>query len=380
MWANDPVLARRFEDHTPKGTKLPEKVKEAGVAGALLDAAKGVGTSVGLASPAVGSAVLQNSAIKDEIAGKITPMTGIKSHIGQTLADGVDNSTAVDTTNLAAVGGGKLLQLSRFIPKGTAPKMFSLGMGAKTLGASVVTNAVNNAIPGAAAPTDLTAVLNEPWWKSQVRNVRNVGAGFTGGLPAGGWGAVPGAIMGGLKEPSNAIDAALAQRDLATLAKSRAVDANLDLLRKDPSAWSRNTPGVGSVESNIRKLDPSRLPDAHRALNWDALRPTLLPAAGILGAGAVGYGLHRLFSPKKKEPMLTPKIAKWIWQPDMAATPAPVANANAPMGMQSPTAAPPAAPTDTPPAKPTPPPALPVLPSLPKLPKVGHFKIVRWMI
>lgn len=28
LWANDPKLAKKFEDHTPKGKKLPEKVKK----------------------------------------------------------------------------------------------------------------------------------------------------------------------------------------------------------------------------------------------------------------------------------------------------------------------------------------------------------------
>lgn len=28
LWANDSALAQRFEDHTPKGKKLPEKVKK----------------------------------------------------------------------------------------------------------------------------------------------------------------------------------------------------------------------------------------------------------------------------------------------------------------------------------------------------------------
>jgi hypothetical protein len=29
LWATDPELAREFEDKTPKGTKLPERVKPA---------------------------------------------------------------------------------------------------------------------------------------------------------------------------------------------------------------------------------------------------------------------------------------------------------------------------------------------------------------
>ena len=33
MWANDPEMARRWEDHTPKGKKLPEHVKKAFVIG-----------------------------------------------------------------------------------------------------------------------------------------------------------------------------------------------------------------------------------------------------------------------------------------------------------------------------------------------------------
>ena len=29
MWANDPEMAKRWEEHTPKNKKLPEKVKSA---------------------------------------------------------------------------------------------------------------------------------------------------------------------------------------------------------------------------------------------------------------------------------------------------------------------------------------------------------------
>ena len=28
LWATDPKLARKFEDHTPKGKKLPKRVKK----------------------------------------------------------------------------------------------------------------------------------------------------------------------------------------------------------------------------------------------------------------------------------------------------------------------------------------------------------------
>jgi hypothetical protein len=28
LWSTNPKLAKKFEDHTPKGTKLPEKVKK----------------------------------------------------------------------------------------------------------------------------------------------------------------------------------------------------------------------------------------------------------------------------------------------------------------------------------------------------------------
>jgi hypothetical protein len=28
MWANDPKMAEKWEEHTPKGTKLPKKVRK----------------------------------------------------------------------------------------------------------------------------------------------------------------------------------------------------------------------------------------------------------------------------------------------------------------------------------------------------------------
>jgi len=39
LWATDPKLARKFEDHTPKGKKLPKKVKEKK---AMLKVAEGI--------------------------------------------------------------------------------------------------------------------------------------------------------------------------------------------------------------------------------------------------------------------------------------------------------------------------------------------------
>ena len=35
MYANEPEMAERWEEHTPKGSKLPEKVKEAYIQGFL---------------------------------------------------------------------------------------------------------------------------------------------------------------------------------------------------------------------------------------------------------------------------------------------------------------------------------------------------------
>lgn len=34
LWANEPEVARKFEDETPKGKKLPERVKKSYAAGA----------------------------------------------------------------------------------------------------------------------------------------------------------------------------------------------------------------------------------------------------------------------------------------------------------------------------------------------------------
>ena len=28
LWANEPTVAKKFEEHTPKGVKLPKKVKK----------------------------------------------------------------------------------------------------------------------------------------------------------------------------------------------------------------------------------------------------------------------------------------------------------------------------------------------------------------
>lgn len=263
-----------------------------------------------------------------------------------------------------------LLRLkARSIPGGALKlPTFSWWRGPLAGASTYLLDKINSKIPGAYAPgtgpgseaktlseeaTNAAARLNESWWKPQARSLRNIAVGGVGGAPAGAWGAVPGAIMGALKEPLQKMQDIGYHKMQAEEAQLQGVNDATNWIFSPRSMTARPTgSGTSPLPAELTSLQKFNLPHVQEALkktpevyrqvanhfsttdNLKAIGDSAVAGlglgAGVVGLGLAGMGIKKLFTPKKKPVSVMPNV------PKVAFLPNPTNPASVPQGLQPP--------------------------------------------
>ena len=371
LWANHPEIARRFEDHTPEGTELPEKARKKEAS--LMEAGvEGVGTLLGQTGISIGSNISNHLAEKQLIKGVNSGTLPLKE-VGLLLDKSYTYPAGLDPLTLrnANIPGSAKLKyeagnlssgelnndfqgnmladaVSKFrngikpswnplslvknywkdTPSIIAPQNLGLvsqaARGFGVAAGSTIGAELNRFIPGAdfhptGAGEFSQSVADgqramEPWWKPQIRSLRNIGSQAAGGAAGasvvkvpGPWGAVSGAISGALKEPLELWSAKNRAWAGAADNQQSLQQHLLESIKKNPNII--NTPEFLNLSKGIPGLEDA----ISGAQNWNNYKMPLAIGAGALGIGALGWGARKLLQPRKKEHDMTPKIARWIF-------------------------------------------------------------------